>query len=120
MIPSEIDNAIDQQAPVDREESVIEVPHIPVDVRKDKYDRAVQWYLDGKLTEDEFEDEVWRALRGYIEYHEAIESVFGEITTRTFTPEGSMFQYFGVVIPEGQPIILEEYPSYEEMLEIVE
>lgn len=120
MIPSEIDDAIDKQAPVDREESPTEVPHIPINIRKDKYDRAVQSYLDGKITEAELEDEVWRALRGYIEYDEAIESVFGEVTTRTFIPEGSTFQYFGVVIPEGHPIILEEYPSYDEMIEIVE
>lgn len=120
MIPSEIDDAIDQQAPGDREESVTEVPHIPINIRKKKYERTIDDYLQDKIDEDELEKEIWDALRGRLGYYEAIDSMFADANFNTWVPEGSTMMYFGVELEEGRPILLEEIPDVEETLEIVE
>jgi len=103
-----------------REVSPTLVPHIPMNARQEKYQTAVDEYLAGNLTEDELEAEIWDALRGRLEYHEAINALFETDRFTTWIPEGSTLKCFGVMIEEGQPLLLEEIPSPEETLDVVE
>lgn len=102
------------------ESTVKEVPHIPLEWRTERYEEAVDDYLNDRIDEDELEIEIEYALRGRVGFRQLLKQIELAPIRGEDLPKGSKYSVFGVKIDSGQSVVLDRLPDFEETREVVE